>query len=185
MVWKWASEQIECIGGLLWRGVACGHFIYSFSKQVSPHCMPDTALGIRDEAIIERDKVPALIEHTFWCWGGRAGSKEKTRCLIIKHAKCCWGSSWEKIPRPFEFICGQGSSLSEEKLKESTRAGGTAKVKAWRPACWRSQVRPGGRWVDDQGVGRGRLEAFFFFLQYYGEPWKGFEHGCCFIQILH
>lgn len=89
MVRKWASEQIERIGDLLWRGVACGHFIYSFNKQVSPHCMPDTALGIRDEAIIERDKVPALIEHRFWCWGGRAGSKEKTRCTIIKHVKCC------------------------------------------------------------------------------------------------
>lgn len=89
MVWKWASEQIEHIGALLWKGVTCGHFIYSFNKQVSPHCMPDTALGIRDEAIIEREKVPALLKHTFWYWGGRAGSKEKARCMVIKHVKCC------------------------------------------------------------------------------------------------
>lgn len=71
------------------KGCCCGHFISSFSKQFSPHCVPGTVLGIRDETIIERDKVPALIEHTFWCRGGRAGSKEKTRCMITKPAKRC------------------------------------------------------------------------------------------------
>lgn len=53
------------------EGVASGHFIYSFNKRLSPHCVPGTALGIRDEAVIDRDKIPAHIEYTFWSRGGK------------------------------------------------------------------------------------------------------------------
>ena len=58
-------------GRFIMEGVASGHFIYSFNKQLSPHCVPGTALGIRDEAVIDRDKIPAHIEYTFWSGGGR------------------------------------------------------------------------------------------------------------------
>lgn len=41
-------------------------------------------------------------------------------------------------------------------MERERGAGGTAKVKAWRPVCWRrSQVRPGGRVVGNQGKTEG------------------------------
>lgn len=56
MVWKWANEQMEFIEGSLWRGVASGHFIYSFNKQLGPHCVPGTVVGFRHEAVVRRDR---------------------------------------------------------------------------------------------------------------------------------
>lgn len=43
----------------MWRVVASGHFIYSFKKQLSPHHVPGTALGIADEAVIETRFLPS------------------------------------------------------------------------------------------------------------------------------
>lgn len=90
--------------------------------------MAGTVLGIRHEAIIRRDKVASFMQRSFQ-WGGwvggwdREGSKEKTQCMITKRAESM-RKLLLKITRTPSFDCGQASSLSEEKWKESTEQEG-------------------------------------------------------------
>lgn len=61
------------------EGVASGHFIYLFNTQLSPYCVPGTALGIRNEAAVKRDKIPAHIEYPIWLGEGEPGSERRSR----------------------------------------------------------------------------------------------------------
>lgn len=56
----------------------CFWSFYFSNQQSSPLCVPGTVLGIRDEAIIVRDKVLAFIE-LIVCWGRRGRQYRKNK----------------------------------------------------------------------------------------------------------
>lgn len=57
-------------GRFIAKGVASGHFIHSVNSLAHTVCQVLTVLAIRDEAVMETDRIPAHKEYAFWSRGG-------------------------------------------------------------------------------------------------------------------